>query len=66
MSTYKIGDKVKLKYGGGHVGVVTAVKYECSYPTEGKPTAGYFHEEELEPTTEEPNTMMGFKGRTND
>ena len=58
----KIGDKVKLRFAGGHIGIITAKKYECSYPVEGKPHAGIFSEVELEPTDEYPESQTSFRG----
>ena len=63
------GDKVKLKFGGGHVGMIVAKKFECSYSMEGKPMSGYFTEAELEATDEEPQVpdpMFGFSGAKDD
>ena len=59
------GDKVKIKFGGGHIGMVVAKKFECSYSMEGKPMSGYFTERELELTDENPQDVitipqMGF------
>jgi hypothetical protein len=60
----KQGDKVKIKFGGGQIGVITGVetKYDVSYPQEGKPMHGVFLKEELELTTEDPEGRpMGFR-----
>ena len=62
-----IGDKVKLKFAGGHIGVITAKKYECSYCIDGKPNAGLFFDVELEPTDEDPQyepLPIGFKSKS--
>jgi hypothetical protein len=57
------GDRVRLVYGGGHVGVITAVReYQVAYPMDGKPASGLFSECELELTDEEPQPRgMGFR-----
>jgi len=64
------GQKVKLKFGGGIIGVVTAEikEYQVSYPLEGKPAAGRFTDVELEPTDEnpEPRAFRGFEKRGED
>ena len=67
----KSGDKVKIKFGGGHIGMVVAKKFECSYSMEGKPMSGYFTEAELEITNQDPPEMeypqqMGFRAGTDD
>jgi len=62
-----VGQKVKLPFAGGHIGVVTAKKFECSYCIDGKPSAGIFFEVELEATDESPTPVaMGFKSKAND
>lgn len=59
------GDKVKIKFGGGEIGVVTAkeMKFQVSYPIDGKPASGWFTGEELEKTNESPGErpMKGFR-----
>ena len=65
------GDKVKIKFGGGHIGMVVAKKFECSYSMEGKPMSGYFTEAELEITDQDPlepeyPQQMGFRAGTDD
>ena len=63
------GDRVKLVFGGGHIGVITAVeKYQVSYPIEGKPSSGWFTDEELELTKEMPgpSTFIGFKKKSDE
>ena len=61
------GDKVKLKFGGGLIGVITEVKrvpmYQVSYPIDGKPATGVFTEVELEITDEDPapREFRGFR-----
>ena len=64
-----VGQKVKLPFAGGHIGVVTAKKFECSYCIDGKPSAGIFFEVELEATDESPKyepDPVGFKSKAND
>jgi hypothetical protein len=66
----KTGDRVKLKFGGGHVGVVTEKieEFQVSYPIDGKPAAGRFRKHELELTEEEPEPreFIGFKRMEDD
>ena len=59
-----IGQHVKLKFGGGVIGVVTAEiqEFQVSYPVDEKPATGRFTEVELEKTDENPEPMqMGFR-----
>jgi len=61
----KIGDRVKLTFGGGHIGVITdkIEEFQVSYPIDGKPSAGRFKKHELKLTDEEPESteFIGFK-----
>lgn len=60
----KVGDKIKLKFGGGIIGVITAEikEFQVSYPIEGKPASGRFTRTELEKTDEDPEPLqMGFR-----
>jgi len=59
----KPGDKVKLLYGGGHVGVITDDNLvRVSFSSEGKPNSGVFSIHELQKTTEQPTDLapVGF------
>jgi len=61
------GQKVKLSFGGGMIGVVTAKidEYQVSYSLDGKPCVGRFTRVELEKTDEgpEPPPFKGFESR---
>jgi hypothetical protein len=59
----KPGDKVKLLFGGGHVGVIIDDNLvRVSFSCEGKPTSGVFSVHELQKTTEQPTDLkpIGF------